>query len=32
MPELAGYPAHLHIDLLAEWQGRGQGRALMTAS
>jgi ribosomal protein S18 acetylase RimI-like enzyme len=31
VPELAGYPAHLHIDLLAEWQGRGQGRALMTS-
>ncbi|MEV6348603.1 GNAT family N-acetyltransferase [Actinoplanes sp. NPDC051851] len=31
IPELAAYPAHLHIDLLPEWQGRGQGRALMTA-
>jgi ribosomal protein S18 acetylase RimI-like enzyme len=31
VPELAGYPAHLHIDLLDEWQGRGQGRALMTS-
>lgn len=31
VPELADYPAHLHIDLLAEWQGRGQGRALMTS-
>jgi ribosomal protein S18 acetylase RimI-like enzyme len=30
-PELAGYPAHLHIDLLPQWQGRGQGRALMAA-
>ncbi|WP_430791526.1 GNAT family N-acetyltransferase [Actinoplanes sp. G11-F43] len=30
-PEFAGYPAHLHIDLLPEWQGRGQGRALMAA-
>jgi ribosomal protein S18 acetylase RimI-like enzyme len=29
--EVADYPAHLHIDLLAEWQGRGQGRALMTS-
>jgi ribosomal protein S18 acetylase RimI-like enzyme len=29
IPELAGYPAHLHIDLLPEWQGRGWGRALM---
>lgn len=25
----AGYPAHLHIDLLPEAQGRGAGRALM---
>ncbi|MFG2405706.1 GNAT family N-acetyltransferase [Streptomyces brevispora] len=29
LPELAGYPAHLHIDLLPEWQRRGYGRALM---
>lgn len=29
VPELAEYPAHLHIDLLPEWQGRGHGRALM---
>ena len=29
VPEVAGYPAHLHIDLLPEWQGRGQGRALI---
>ncbi|MEV0641062.1 GNAT family N-acetyltransferase [Streptomyces sp. NPDC050619] len=29
VPEVAGYPAHLHIDLLPEWQGRGYGRALM---
>ncbi|CAL9655609.1 Putative acetyltransferase OgpAT [Streptomyces sp. enrichment culture] len=29
VPELAGHPAHLHIDLLPEWQGRGHGRALM---
>lgn len=28
-PEVAAYPAHLHIDLLPEWQGRGHGRALM---
>jgi ribosomal protein S18 acetylase RimI-like enzyme len=28
-PELAGYPAHLHIDLLPDWQQRGLGRALM---
>ncbi len=31
VPELAGYPAHLHIDLLPEWQGKGLGRALMAA-
>jgi GNAT superfamily N-acetyltransferase len=30
LPELAAYPAHLHIDLLPQWQGRGFGRALMT--
>ncbi|MGW5787021.1 GNAT family N-acetyltransferase [Streptomyces sp. NPDC003757] len=29
VPELAAYPAHLHIDLLPEWQGQGHGRALM---
>ncbi len=29
VPELAEYPAHLHIDLLPGWQGRGWGRALM---
>ncbi|MEI5522222.1 GNAT family N-acetyltransferase [Streptomyces brasiliscabiei] len=29
LPELAPYPAHLHIDLLPDWQGRGHGRALM---
>lgn len=28
-PELAAYPAHLHIDLLPAWQGRGHGRELM---
>ncbi|WP_078944723.1 GNAT family N-acetyltransferase [Streptomyces flavochromogenes] len=27
--ELTGHPAHLHIDLLPSWQGRGYGRALM---
>ena len=27
--ELAGFPAHLHIDLLPAWQGRGYGRSLM---
>ncbi|MFR0355313.1 GNAT family N-acetyltransferase [Streptomyces sediminimaris] len=31
VPELAAYPAHLHIDLLPGWQGRGHGRALMRA-
>ncbi|MEW2812619.1 GNAT family N-acetyltransferase [Streptomyces massasporeus] len=29
LPELAGHPAHLHIDLLPDWQGRGHGRRLM---
>ncbi|MFJ9539665.1 GNAT family N-acetyltransferase [Streptomyces sp. NPDC101225] len=29
VPEVAAYPAHLHIDLLPGWQGRGYGRALM---
>ena len=29
VPELADFPAHLHIDLLPEWQGRGHGRELM---
>ncbi|GGM15294.1 acetyltransferase [Streptomyces fumigatiscleroticus] len=29
VPEVAAYPAHLHIDLLPQWQGRGHGRALM---
>lgn len=29
LPELAGYPAHLHIDILPEHQGQGHGRALM---
>jgi ribosomal protein S18 acetylase RimI-like enzyme len=28
VPALADYPAHLHIDLLPEFQGRGFGRAL----
>ena len=28
-PELAEYPAHLHIDLLPEAQGQGYGRRLM---
>ncbi|WP_436521774.1 GNAT family N-acetyltransferase [Actinoplanes sp. HUAS TT8] len=30
-PDLADHPAHLHIDLLPEWQGKGQGRRLMAA-
>lgn len=29
IPELADYPAHLHIDLLPELQGQGFGRALI---
>jgi len=29
-PDVADYPAHLHIDLLPRAQGRGHGRALMT--
>ncbi|MDO0915132.1 GNAT family N-acetyltransferase [Streptomyces sp. DT2A-34] len=29
VPEVAAYPAHLHIDLLPAWQGRGHGRTLM---
>lgn len=29
LPALAGYPAHLHIDLLPAYQRRGYGRALM---
>jgi GNAT superfamily N-acetyltransferase len=28
-PDLAGYPAHLHIDLLPEAQGQGLGRQLI---
>ncbi|GLP71542.1 acetyltransferase [Streptomyces sp. TUS-ST3] len=31
VPEVAAYPAHLHIDLLPGWQGRGYGRVLMKA-
>ncbi len=29
VPELAGHPAHLHIDLLPAYQGRGFGRMLI---
>lgn len=29
IPELADYPAHLHIDLLPELQGQGFGRSLI---
>lgn len=29
--QLAAYPAHLHIDLLPDWRGRGFGRGLMAA-
>jgi ribosomal protein S18 acetylase RimI-like enzyme len=29
VPEVGDYPAHLHIDLLPELQGRGFGRALI---
>jgi ribosomal protein S18 acetylase RimI-like enzyme len=29
LPELAGFPAHLHIDLLPAVQGAGHGRALI---
>ena len=31
VPALADYPAHLHIDLLPEYQGKGLGRGLMEA-
>ncbi|MFD3731926.1 GNAT family N-acetyltransferase [Streptomyces sp. NPDC058632] len=31
VPELAAHPAHLHIDLLPDWQGLGHGRELMRA-
>ncbi|MEV8377395.1 GNAT family N-acetyltransferase [Kribbella sp. NPDC056861] len=29
IPEVAAYPAHLHIDLLPQYQRAGHGRALM---
>ncbi|MEV7404388.1 GNAT family N-acetyltransferase [Streptomyces sp. NPDC091267] len=29
LPELARHPAHLHIDLLPDWQRKGYGRVLM---
>jgi ribosomal protein S18 acetylase RimI-like enzyme len=29
VPVIAEYPAHLHINLLAPWRGRGWGRVLM---
>ncbi|MDN4479137.1 GNAT family N-acetyltransferase [Demequina sp. SYSU T00039] len=32
IPQLADYPAHLHIDLLPDQQGRGAGRALIDAA
>jgi ribosomal protein S18 acetylase RimI-like enzyme len=31
IPDLADYPAHLHIDILPEYQGLGYGRGLMRA-
>ena len=30
VPELAAYPAHLHIDLPPDHKGQGLGRQLMT--
>ncbi|MGK5441095.1 GNAT family N-acetyltransferase [Micromonospora sp. URMC 105] len=29
LPDLAAYPAHLHVDLLPGYQGRGHGRRLV---
>ncbi len=29
LPELAAYPAHLHIDLLPAYQGAGHGRRML---
>ena len=31
VPDLASWPAHLHIDVLPAWQGAGWGRDLMAA-
>jgi ribosomal protein S18 acetylase RimI-like enzyme len=31
IPDLADYPAHLHIDILPEYQGGGHGRELIRA-
>ncbi len=31
IPELASYPAHLHIDILPPYRGQGHGRALIHA-
>jgi ribosomal protein S18 acetylase RimI-like enzyme len=31
LPDLAAYPAHLHIDVLPDFQRAGHGRALMAA-
>jgi len=31
LAKLAGHPAHLHIDLLPHWQGKGWGRGLISA-
>ena len=30
-PNLSGYPAHLHINLLPDWRGRGLGQQLISA-
>ena len=31
VPKVAAYPAHLHIDLLPQWQGQGYGRGLIAS-